>query len=89
MKKIIQLNNAYISADNNGYMVKFVGVIPSYFSTLELCFHEYFDQTLKRNLIKDEKNTIEDALVIIRETKQEIEDVWRNSNKANLSLPKP
>jgi len=88
MKKIISFNNFYISADGNGYMVRFRKNSPSYFSNLEMCFREVFDQTLKRNLIKNGKKTIDECLKICKETKKEIKDIWKNNKKANLLPPK-
>jgi len=89
MKPILKLpNNIVIFADSNGYSVRIDSKL-SYFSNLEMCFKEIFDQTLKRRLIENDKKNIEEILKIVKEVKKEIENLWKDSDKYNIELPKP
>jgi len=82
-----------IWGDPRQYMIKFrdnKGDIQhyrtEYLPDLEMCFREIFENILKNRLMNNKKKTCDEILRIVKETKKEIEKIWKDSDKNTLTL---
>jgi len=92
MKLILSKENfndmAEICGDEMQYIVKLKNGECWYLPDLEMCFRNVFEYVLRKNLMESTIKTCDEILKIVKETKQNIEKVWLDSDKLALKTPK-
>jgi hypothetical protein len=81
-------NMAEIYGDEMQYIVKLKNGESWYLPDLEICFRNIFEYVLRKNLMESTIKTCEEIIRIVKETKQNIEKIWLDSDKLTLETPK-
>jgi len=79
-KKILDIDeDMSIYAESNQYVVHGPGAKRSYFGYLEACFQDIFEEKVKSNLFKSNKEGMQEILKIHKEVASDLKKIFRKT----------